>query len=72
MAIFYLNNIVWYKYIVPWLAKKGMGSGFMWWIVPPDLDVYVEDLKDVDNGLSRERIKDKTLKYWLWFTVLTY
>lgn len=55
-----------------WPAKRGTGSGFVWWIVTPDFDVYPEDLNDPSEGPSRVRIRGKTFKYWSRFSAATY
>lgn len=50
LAVFYSDDTVWHERIVLWPAKRGTGSGFVWWIVTPDLDVYAEDLNNPAEG----------------------
>lgn len=72
LAVFYSDDTVWHERITLWPVKRGTGSGFVWWIVTPDFDVYPEDLNDPSEGPARVRIRGKTFKYWSRFTAATY
>lgn len=72
LAVFYSDDTVWHERIVLWPAKRGTGSGHIWWVVTPDFDVYPEDLHDPEEGPSRVRIRGKTFKYWSRFSSPTY
>lgn len=72
LAAFYSDDTVWHERVLLWPAKGGTGSGFVWWVVTPDFDVYPEDLGNPAEGPSRVRIHGRTFKYWSRFAAPTY
>ncbi len=65
LASFYEDDTVWHERLVIW---PSMEDPFAWYILTPDLDLYVEkyDL-DAATGPNRVRMRGVTFKFWSRF-----
>ena len=70
LASFYEDDTVWHERLVIW---PSMEDPFAWYILTPDLDLYVEkyDL-DAATGPNRVRMRGVTFKFWSRFREPVY
>ena len=59
LAVFYSDDTVWHQRLALWRVKEGV-----WVLRTPDSDVYAEDLRGVEDGPSRVKIKGIDFRYW--------
>ena len=52
LAVYYSDDSVWHQRLALWRVKEGI-----WVICTPDSDVYAEDLRGVEDGPSRVKVK---------------
>ena len=59
LAVYYSDDSVWHQRLALWRVKEGI-----WVICTPDSDVYAEDLRGVEDGPSRVKVKGVDFRYW--------
>ena len=59
LAHWYQDDDCWHERRALWRVKEGV-----WAIYTPDADLYVEDLRGVEDGPSRCKIKGTHFRYW--------
>ena len=59
LAVFYSDDTIWHQRLALWRVKEGV-----WVLRTPDSDVYAEDLRGVEDGPSRVKIKGIDFRYW--------
>ena len=59
LAVYYSDDSVWHQRLALWHVKEGV-----WVICTPDSDVYAEDLRGVEDGPSRVKVKGVDFRYW--------